>query len=167
LSLPLRRLTIDVERHACVARVLPNPRKNVYVRVEGERDALKRRLTIVQSKAKSVDAYVLELPADRAAALAALRDHIKRAAPTARESMLYGMPTYTMNDEMLFAMASQKQNLALYVADVRLVEQYSSKLGATSIGKSCIRFRALGQLSIPHILALMADAYRNAQATLK
>lgn len=81
--------------------------------------------------------------------------------------MLYGMPTYTLDGQMLYAMASQKQYLALYVANIRLVEQIRSKLGATSIGKSCIRFKNLDQLSLSDVQELIAQAYQRACAKVK
>jgi uncharacterized protein YdhG (YjbR/CyaY superfamily) len=118
----------------------------------------------MQSKAATVDAYLAEVPADRAAALATLRTHIRAAAPAVEEDMRYGLPTYLLDDEMFCAMASQKQNLALYVANTRLVEQFGPRLGASSIGKCCIRFRRLTQLSLPDVDQLLGEAYRRALA---
>ena len=118
----------------------------------------------MQSKATTVDAYLSELPVERASAISALRSRIKSAAPTANESMQYGMPTYTLFGEMLFALASQKQNLALYVANTRLVAKYGSTLGATSIGKSCIRFRQISRLSLTDVDKLLAESYQRACA---
>jgi hypothetical protein len=56
--------------------------------------------------------------------------------------MEYGMPTYSL-DGFLFALASQKQYMALYISDTDLLEEYRSRFGELSLGKSCIRFRKL------------------------
>ena len=118
----------------------------------------------MQSNATTVDAYLSELPVERASAISALRSRSKSGAPTANESMQYGTPTYTLSGEMLFALASQKQNLALYVANTRLVAQYGSTPGATSIGKGCIRFRHISQLSLVDVDKLLAESYPRAFA---
>lgn len=76
--------------------------------------------------------------------------------------LLSGMPTYTMGNNMLFVLASQKQYLALYVADIALVETFGERLGATRIGRSRIRFKRLEQLSMPAVCELPGQAYRNA-----
>jgi uncharacterized protein YdhG (YjbR/CyaY superfamily) len=118
----------------------------------------------MQSKAKRVDAYLAELPPARGQALAQLRTHVRAAAPNAVESMAYGMPTYMLGESMLYALAAQKQYLALYVTDVKLVERIRTDLGATSIGKSCIRFKRLEQLSLPADVESLSEAYRNANS---
>jgi uncharacterized protein YdhG (YjbR/CyaY superfamily) len=93
----------------------------------------------VQSKAKTVAGYLAELPEERRAVVAQLRSLIRKAAPTAKEGMQYGMPCYSIG-ELLCAVAAQKGHYSLYT-DAKAVEHFRSKLGKLSVGKGCIRFR--------------------------
>lgn len=99
----------------------------------------------MQSKAKTVAAYLKELPPDRKAAVGKLRSMIKQAAPAARESMKYGMPVYELDGGGL-AVASQKQYIALYVTPVEVVAAFRTRLDKLSVGKCCIRFRRPEQI---------------------
>lgn len=112
----------------------------------------------MQSEAATVPAYLRELPADRRAALAALRELIKAAAPGVTEVMAHGMPVYELGGSMLFALASQKNYLALYVTETALVERFKPRLGKLSVGKSCIRFKALGDLNLDATRGLLVEA---------
>ena len=85
----------------------------------------------MQSKAKTVDDYLAELPADRREALAAVRRTILKNLPQGfEEGMLYGMigyyvphsiypPGYHVNPQQplgYVALASQKNYFSLYLA---------------------------------------------------
>lgn len=110
----------------------------------------------MKSTAETVDEYLQEIPEERREALSALRARIKRLAPDAKESMQYGMPTYSMG-EFLFGLASQKQYLSLYV-DPTLLEAYRPRLGTLNLGKGCIRFRHLEDLPMDVVEDLMREA---------
>ena len=71
----------------------------------------------MQSKAKSVNEYLAELPAERRAALTKLRGLIRKIAPGAKESMQYGMPAFEQ-DGLACALASQKNYMSLYLGSV-------------------------------------------------
>jgi len=108
------------------------------------------------SKATTVTAYLKELPADRKSAIAKLRTLIKKTAPDVKEAMEYGLPMYSMNGP-LFALASQKRYLALYVAETDLVKTHKPRLGKVNVGKSCIRFKKLEDLSLEAVAALLDE----------
>lgn len=110
---------------------------------------------VMQSKAKTVDGYLDEIPAERRRALMELRKLILSIAPKARETMLYGMPAYLL-DEPFCAFASQKHYMALYCCD-DLVDQYRSRLGKLDCGKSCIRFRKIEDLPMDVISSLLEE----------
>jgi uncharacterized protein YdhG (YjbR/CyaY superfamily) len=112
---------------------------------------------MMRSEAKTVDAYLSELPEDRRSALTTVRDLIREVAPRAEESMNYGMPTYDQAGP-LFAFASQKRYMALYVMDTDLVESYRARLGKLDVGKSCIRFRRIGNLPLDVVEDLLREA---------
>ena len=111
-------------------------------------------------------AYLKELPADRRTALATLRKLIKQVVPEAKESMQGGMATYAIGSCPLFALASQKHHLALYVCEWNTMNKYRDKLGRTNCGKGCVRFKRLEDLSLDvlkEFLAGAAHAARQAQ----
>lgn len=112
----------------------------------------------MQSKAATVAAYLAELEPTARQALTVLRRRIRAAAPEADERMAHGMATYSTGDTLLFALAAQKQYLALYVCHPAAVARHGKSLGATSIGKSCIRFKRLDQLDLKAVEALLRDA---------
>lgn len=112
----------------------------------------------MHSAAKSVPAYFKELPNDRRRPLAVLRKLIKEVAPDARESMQFGMPMYALGDCPVFALASQKHHLALYVCEWNAMNKYRNKLGKTNCGKGCVRFKRLEDLSLDVVKELLAAA---------
>ncbi len=109
----------------------------------------------MQSKAKTVNEYLAEIPADRREALTTLRLLIKKSAPAVEESMQYGMPSYALNG-MLLGLASQKHHMAFYCCD-DVIERYRPRLDKLSCGKGCIRFRRIGELP----LDLISEMLRN------
>jgi uncharacterized protein YdhG (YjbR/CyaY superfamily) len=119
----------------------------------------------MQSPAKTVPAYLKELPVDRRQALATFRKLIKQAAPDAKESMQNGMPTYAVGSCPLFALASQKHHLALYVCAWNAMNKNRNKLGKTNCGKGCVRFKKLEDLSLDVVEKLLAEAVEEARAS--
>lgn len=111
----------------------------------------------MKSQAATVDAYLLELAGERRETVAALREVVRRSVPDAVEGMSYGMPSYDLRG-LLCSIASQKAYFALYVCDLERVEAYAPQLGRVDVGKSCIRFRRLDQLSLPAAEALLRAA---------
>ena len=130
---------------------------------------------MVSSAAKTVDAYLKELPRDRRAAIAKVRALVKKHLPRGFvEGMGYGMITYsvplkvfsdTYNGQPLgvIALASQKQYMALYLSvyQDRALERwfraaYKESGKKLDMGKSCVRFRTLDDLP----LDVIAEAVR-------
>ena len=109
----------------------------------------------MQSAAKTVPAYLKELPADRRAALATLRRMIKETVPDAKESMQYGMPVFAVGDCPLFSVASQKHHLALYICQWDAIKKFRGKLGKANYGKGCVRFKKLEDLSLDTVKELI------------
>lgn len=118
----------------------------------------------MQSSAKTVAAYLKELPADRRTALATLRRMIRETVPEARESMQAGMPTYAVGNCPLFAMASQKHHLALYVCAWETMSKHRRKFGEANCGKGCVRFKKLDDLSLPAVQELLEAAAKESLA---
>ena len=122
----------------------------------------------VQSSATTVAAYLAELPAERRAAIEAVRETILGHLPEGLdEVMAWGMICYvvpletsgaTYNGEPLVhtALANQKQHMSLYLnciyGDERIREHFEDDYRATGkrydVGKSCVRFRRLDDLPL-------------------
>ena len=111
----------------------------------------------MRSNAKTVPDFIAELPPDRKAALTKLRALVRKAAPDAVETMQYGMPGYDMNG-MLCGFASQKNYMAFYCCEPEIVDSHREALGKLDCGKGCIRFRALEDLPLETIGAIVKEA---------
>jgi hypothetical protein len=122
----------------------------------------------MKSSAKTPDAYVKSLPADRRDAIRAVRAVILKNLPKGYEEIVdFGMlayvvplkrfpKTYNGHPLAIAALASQKQYMSLYLMCI-----YGSKTLATwfasefkkagkklDMGKSCVRFKSLDDLPL-------------------
>jgi uncharacterized protein YdhG (YjbR/CyaY superfamily) len=124
----------------------------------------------MQSKAKTVTAYLTELPADRKAAITRLRKEILENIPEGfREEMSYGMIGYVVPHSLypdgyhcnpklplpFMNIASQKSHIAIYhmglYARKELYDWFVSEMAkrtgsAPDMGKSCLRFKKPEQI---------------------
>jgi len=125
----------------------------------------------MQSKAKTVEKYLAELPPDRKTAIAAVRKAILDVLPTGyEEGMQYGMIGYYVPHSLYPAgyhcdpkepagfvcLASQKNYMSLYLGcvygDSELARWFQSAWAKTGkkldMGKSCIRFKRVEDLAL-------------------
>jgi uncharacterized protein YdhG (YjbR/CyaY superfamily) len=136
----------------------------------------------VKSEARTVEAYLSELPDDRRAAVEAVRATILENLPEGyEEAMNWGMISYqvpletypdTYNGQplMLAAVASQKRHMAVYLsaiyADEALRTRFEAEYRATGkrfdVGKSCVRFRTLDDLPLDVIGRAIASTHVDA-----
>jgi hypothetical protein len=123
---------------------------------------------MISSKATSVSQYLKELPADRRKVVSAVRDHVRKNLPKGyEEGMQYGMiawsiplsvfpDTYNGQALSVCALASQKQNISLYLlgpyGSPALAKWFTREWKKTGkkldMGKSCLRFRTLDDLAL-------------------
>jgi uncharacterized protein YdhG (YjbR/CyaY superfamily) len=96
----------------------------------------------MQSKAPTVDEYLLEVPEERKTALTKLRDLCCKHLKGFEESMEYGMPSYKRNGIAEVGFASQKHFIALYILHTDVMKSHADQLKGTGIshGKGCIRY---------------------------
>ncbi|HTH49047.1 MAG TPA: DUF1801 domain-containing protein [Candidatus Limnocylindria bacterium] len=113
------------------------------------------------SKAKTVDAFLAELPAERRAVLEPLRKAIGKAAPKAVESMDYGMPCWKIGGEMLCALNAQKHYFAFYIGSSAHAA-CADLLKGLDCGRSCIRFKRAEQLPASAITKLVKARLQDA-----
>ena len=116
----------------------------------------------MQSKSKTVDAYLDEIPAERKKGLSQLRDLCLSALTGFSESMQYGMPSYKREgaDEVEVAFASQKNYISLYILKQDVMNAYKDKLAGTgvSFGKGCIRFTRTERIDFGVVKELLSAA---------
>ena len=96
----------------------------------------------MQSTAKNVTVYLDEVPAERKAALAKLRDLCCTSLKGFEESMLYGGPCYSRNGEVEVGFSSQKNYIGLYIlrTDVMRAHRYMLNIPGITLGKGAIRY---------------------------
>jgi uncharacterized protein YdhG (YjbR/CyaY superfamily) len=96
----------------------------------------------MQSTAKTVTAYLAEVPAERKVALTKLRRLCRTTLKGFKESMAYGGPCYSRNGEIEVGFASQKHFIGLYLlrTDVMKAHRELLNVKGVSLGKGCIRY---------------------------
>lgn len=94
----------------------------------------------MQSKAKNVDAYMEEVPAERCEALEKLRALCLETLTGYEEGMDYGGPGYKKNGVVEVGFMSQKNYIALYVLKQDALNTHRDLLKGISVGKGCIRY---------------------------
>jgi uncharacterized protein YdhG (YjbR/CyaY superfamily) len=122
--------------------------------------------SMVKSKAKSVEEYLGQLPAEQEQVISEVRDLIQEYLPSGyTESMNWGMISYeiplerypkTYNGKPLvyLSLAAQKNHYALYLMNVYqnpeleeyLKNAYKKEGEKLDLGKSCLRFQKLEDL---------------------
>jgi len=130
----------------------------------------------MQSKATTVSKYLAELPADRRAALEAVRAVVRKSIDKdLEEGMQYGMIGWYIPHRIFpdgyhcdpkqpvpyAALASQKNHMALYLmcayadqpVEAFIREGFRKAGKRLDMGKSCIRFKRLEDLDLPTIAA--------------
>ncbi len=116
-------------------------------------------------KIEKVEHYLEQLDPERRPALAQVRSLILETVPEAVESMKYKMPTYNYRDAVLCAFASQKHYMSLYV-EPRNLDRHRTELQHLDLGKSCIRFASLEQLSLELVRAILEETVQAIDADL-
>ena len=96
----------------------------------------------MQSQAKTVTAYLQDVPAERRAALKKLRALCRATLTGVEESMEYGGPCYKRDGVIEVGFASQKNFIGLYIlrTDVMSAHKELLKGNGVSVGKGAIRY---------------------------
>ena len=132
---------------------------------------------MVSSAAKTIDAYLAELPPERREKVSVVRRLVNAHMPAGyEEAMNWGMicwqiplsrypVTYNKQPLSYVALAAQKNNYALYLTGVyadgeqeRVLRAGAAALGKPlDMGKSCVRFKTPGDLPLETIGTLIAS----------
>ena len=96
----------------------------------------------MQSSAKTVAAYLKEVPAGRREALLKLRKLCRDTLTGFKESMDYGGPCYSRNGVVEVGFASQRNFIGLYIlrTDVMRSHRYLLTIKGITLGKGAIRY---------------------------
>lgn len=109
----------------------------------------------MQSAAKSVDAYLAEVPQERRQVLTALRQVCLDALTGFEEGMTYGMPTYSRDGLGEVGWASQKQYISLYVTRKDVLDTYRDQLAHLDVGKGCVRYPSPGKVDLTVVQSML------------
>lgn len=112
---------------------------------------------MVQSKAADVDTYLAEADPARRPWLARIRAVALATLPDPVEEMQWGMPAYSVGGKPVFAFASQKQHVSVYLTGLAIPEQHADALSRLDHGKGCIRFRKPETIDFDLLAALLRD----------
>jgi len=91
-----------------------------------------------QAAAKSIDEYIAGFPLEVQEILEKVRATIRRAAPDAEEAVKYGIPTFTLQGNLVHFGAYQK-HIGFYPTPTGL-EEFKEKLSAYEGSKGTVRF---------------------------
>jgi uncharacterized protein YdhG (YjbR/CyaY superfamily) len=122
------------------------------------------RTEIMQSKAKSVAAYLKEVPADRRPTLDRLRRACLSTLRGYEEGMDYGMPSYRRGGVVEIAFASQKNYISLYILKTDVMKRNKAALKGLDFGKACIKYSKPEKLDFAVVQQLLADTVASAGA---
>jgi uncharacterized protein YdhG (YjbR/CyaY superfamily) len=93
------------------------------------------------SAAGSVATYIAAEPKAVQAVLRRMRATIRKAVPTAEETISYKIPTYKLHGRVLLHFAAWKNHVALYPAgSAAVVAAFKKELAAHDVSKGTIRF---------------------------
>lgn len=107
--------------------------------------------------AMTVGAYLRDLPPDRRVAMARVCSMIRRSARGVRESMRYGLAFYEL-DGPLFALASGRRSMSLYVAEQDVVLKHKDALPGVNPAKSFVKFSDLNRLPLDVVERIVRDS---------
>jgi uncharacterized protein YdhG (YjbR/CyaY superfamily) len=122
--------------------------------------------------AKSDDEYIAMLNDERREAIEFLDKLIKDTVPSLKRWFAYNMLGYGVfkyknnkKEELewpVISLASQKNYISLYVCSVDdgeyIAEKYKDDLGKVDVGKSCIRFKKVEDLSLETLKKVLKQA---------
>lgn len=86
----------------------------------------------------TIDAYIQGFPKEVKELLQKMRDTIKKAAPDAVEAMVYGVPTFKLNGNLVH-FGGFKTHIGFYSAP-QGIEAFKKELSAYAGGKGTVKF---------------------------
>lgn len=113
----------------------------------------------MQSKAKTVEAYLDEVPEKRRESMERIRALCLELLEGYEESMAYGMPSYkNMGGEVEVAFASQKNYISLYILKEEVMKKHRDSLAGLNLGKGCIRYTKPEKIDFEVVEKILIDS---------
>jgi uncharacterized protein YdhG (YjbR/CyaY superfamily) len=110
------------------------------------------------SKARNVDQFLNENDSVVRPALLTFRRIMKATSPKTKESMQYGMPTYSLLDKPFAAFNVEKHHLAVFILDEDLLAARKSDVGNVEYTKGCIRSRKFENFNIDVLAEIVNES---------
>ena len=105
-------------------------------------------------KFKTVDEYINSFPPDVRTVLQTLRQTIKEEAPEAEETIKYGMPTFTMQGNLVY-FAAWKNHIGFYPITAAMEASIEELSAYKTSGKGTIQFPINQPLPLPLIRTIV------------
>lgn len=115
----------------------------------------------MKSEAKTVDQYINEAPEQRISALKQLRKLCLEHLRDYSEGMSYKMPSYTNENEVEVAFASQKQHICVYFLIHEVMLDNEELLKGLNHGKGCIRYSNPEKINYDLIRKLLKETAKS------
>ncbi len=87
---------------------------------------------------KNIDEYISYFPENIQLILEQIRETIKRTAPEAEETIKYGMPTFTLNGNLVY-FAAFKNHIGFYPIPTG-IEAFKEQFSQYKTGKGSVQF---------------------------
>lgn len=123
------------------------------------------------NKAKSQAEYIAGFPKEVQVLLKQIRATIKQAAPTAEESISYGMPAFKLNGKPLVYFAAYKSHIGFYATPTGHAA-FKKELSKYKQGKGSVQFPLTGPTPLALIdrivgFRLKSQLQKNAKGKIK
>lgn len=96
---------------------------------------------------KNIDEYIKTFPKEVQSKLQEIRDLVKKLAPTAIETISYGMPTFKLNGKNLVHFAGYKSHIGFYPTPSGITN-FEKELSVYKTSKGTAQFKLDAELPI-------------------
>ncbi|MCC7446682.1 MAG: DUF1801 domain-containing protein [Anaerolineae bacterium] len=93
----------------------------------------------VKNQFTTIDEYINAFPEDVRATLQTLRQTIREEVPNARETIKYGMPTFTLNGNLVY-FGAWKKHIGLYPVSTAMEASIQELATYKTSGKGTVQF---------------------------
>lgn len=119
-------------------------------------------MTGMATETRDVDGYIDGASEQRQPVLKALRAACLEELGDFRESLEYGMPSYSRAGVVEVAFASQKQNISLYILRTDVMAAHRTELSHLSLGKGSITYRKPEDVDFAVVRSMLRDTANSA-----
>ena len=95
----------------------------------------------METKTKSVDEVLAEVPEPSRTALQVLRETVRSLAPEAEEVLSYGVPAFKLKGKPFVSYGAAKTHCSFYVQSPDVMEAHASDLAGYKTSKGTVHFQ--------------------------